>query len=85
MRNLQEAVDNFNKGGQAEDSGTSPEAGMGEKGAGTSGAHAVHHHDHGTMHSKHVIGHDGKAQSTQHKPGEGGGDCPFCGGTGQAS
>lgn len=83
MRNVQEAVENFNKAG-GEDSGAGAEAATEEKG-GASGIHAVHHHDHGTMHSKHVIGHDGKAQSSQHKPGEGGGECPLCGGTGQAA
>jgi len=84
MDALKEALGRVNAHAQSEDSGESPEAGMGEHGAGASGKpHAVHHHDHGGMHSKHVIGHDGKSASSQHKAGEGGGDCPMCGGTGQ--
>lgn len=84
MGGLKDALSRYNDT-QSEDSGQMPEAQSGEHGAGASGkVHAVHHHDHGGLHSKHQIMHDGTAKSEAHKDGEGGGDCPFCGGTGKA-
>lgn len=77
---LNEALERLNKSG----------APAGESNAGKdmeedneSGIHAVHAHDHGGKHSIHKIKNDGTAESAVHDDGEGGDECPLCGGTGK--
>jgi hypothetical protein len=50
-----------------------------ESAEGGAGYHSIHHLNHGEKHSVHKISHEGKAESSIHGAGEGGGTCPLCG------
>lgn len=80
MDGLSEAIDRMNKNAPAEHEEPDGEEGENED-AGE--VEAVHHHKHGKKHSTHKIKSDGTAESDAHDEGEGGADCPFCGGTGK--
>jgi hypothetical protein len=74
---LKDAFENY--GRSHEDDPGSQDSQQPEKPKGGTDHHSVHHANHGDMHSIHKIGHDGKAESSTHKAGEGGSTCPLCG------
>lgn len=78
---LKEALDRMNKSGAPAAGESNAAEDMGEDNE--SGIHAVHSHDHGGKHSIHKIKDDGTAESEVHDDGQGGDECPFCGGTGK--
>lgn len=74
---LKDAFDQYSKGGQED---TAEERAEEKPGArDTKELHSIHHMNHGDMHSAHRVGKDGTVETSMHKKGEGGHECPLCG------
>ena len=81
MDGLKQAFSNFESKTKegAESNDASASGGKHEPTEGGAGHQLVIHANHGKTHSVHKISHEGKAESSMHNAGEGGGSCPLCG------